>query len=166
MDTTRERTVSGRGLVIVGLVVALLVTGASIVFGPGLREDVRQEQSPRTLREPIASGTHQGDAWEAVGRYDGEANCVELRFRSDVLGRACDTGDPNQRTTQLPGDGPTVAYGVASEDATRITLKLDDGTSVTAPVVAGELGFPVGFYGVNLPEGTAVRNSFETIITP
>ena len=162
MDTTPERTVSGRMLVVGGLVAALLVTAVAIVFGPGLREDVRQEQSPRTLREPIATGTHQGDVWEAVGRYDGTANCVELRFRTQVIGRSCDVGEPPQMTTALPDDGPTIAYGIAEETATEATLELDNGTTVTAPVLAGELGFPVGFWAVQLPPDTTVENRAET----
>lgn len=155
MDTSRERTVSGRGLVLWALVVAIAVTGASVVFGPALREDVRQEQSPRTLREPIATGAFNGAVWEAVGRYDGTANCVELRFTADVLGRACDVGEQPQRTTRLPDGGPTIAYGIAPETATRHTVHLDNDTTVSAPVKAGELGFPVGFWAVELPAGTA-----------
>lgn len=157
MDTPRERTVSGRALVVGGLLVAALVTGASIVFGPALREDVRQEQSPRTLREPIATGTHGGDVWEAIGRYDGTANCVELRFRTRVLGRACDAGEEPLRTTTLPDGGPAIAYGIAAETATETTLELDDGSTVSTPVRAGDLGFPVGFWAVQLPPGTQVQ---------
>lgn len=152
MEPTRERTVSGRALVVAGLVVTLLVTAASLLFGPGLREEVRQEQRPRTLREPVAAGEHAGQAWEAVGRYDGTANCVELRYEAQVLGRACDAGDP-QRATELPDGGPTIAYGVAPEDQSVYALPLDNGEELSVPVQAGELGFPVGFWATELPDG-------------
>lgn len=152
MDTTAERTVSGRTLVVVGLVVAVLVTAASLIWGPGLREDVRQEQDPRTLREPVATGLHAGQPWEAVGRYDGTSNCVELRYLAEILDRACDTG-PTQLATSLPDGGPTIAYGVAPEEESTFAVRLADGEELSAPVVAGELGFPVGFWAVELPAG-------------
>ena len=153
MDTTAERTVSGATLVVVGLVVAVIVTMSAIAFGPGLREEVRQEQAPRTLREPIATGTAGGEVWEAVGRYDGTANCVELRHGGETIDRACDTG-PKLQTTTL--DEVTVVYGVAPESTPEKNLLLDNGETVVTPVVAGELGFPVGFWAVELPEGTTV----------
>ena len=155
METVGERSVSGRTLVIAALVVMAAVTATSVVFGPGLREQVRQEQRPRTLREPIASGTHEGQIWEAVGHYDGTANCVELRYRGDVLGKACDAG-PRVTATALPSGGPTIAYGVAPESATQHDVRLDDGTSVTTSVTAGDLGFPVGFWAVELPPGATL----------
>lgn len=166
MDTTSERTISGRSLVVWGLAVAVVVTAISIVFGPGLREQVRQEQGPRTLREPVATGTYEGQVWEAVGRFDGTANCVELRYLGDVLGRACDAGEPPQTTTALADDGPQVAYGIAAEDAAQVTLTLDDGATVTAPVRAGELGFPVGFWAAELPPGASVSERAETTAAP
>lgn len=153
MDIAPERTVSGRLLIVVGLTVTALVTAASVVWGPGLRDQVRQEQSPRTLREPIATGSYAGGVWEAVGRFDGRANCVELRLGSDILDRACDQG-PAVKSTALPDGGPTVAYGVAPEDATQIDVPLTNGEQVTAEVVAGELGFPVSFWAVEIPAGT------------
>ena len=152
MDTTAERTVSGRTLVVVGLVVTVLVTAASLIFGPGLRDEVRQTTAPRTLREPIATGLHAGRPWEAVGRYDGSANCVELRYLAEILDRACDTG-PVQNATTLADNGPTIAYGIAPEDASTFDVELTGGESISAPVIAGELGFPVGFWAVELPEG-------------
>ena len=153
MDTTAERSVSGRAIVVVGLVMAAIVTATAILFGPGLREEVRQEQRPRTLREPVAAGTAGGEVWEAVGRYDGTANCVELRHGGDTIDRACDTG-PELRSTTL--DDVTVVYGIAPESAPDQTLQLDNGETVVTPVVAGELGFPVGFWAVELPEGTTL----------
>ena len=152
MDTTAERTVSGRTLVTVGLVVTVLVTAASLIFGPGLRDEVRQTTAPRTLREPVATGLHAGQPWEAVGRFDGTANCVELRYLADVLDRACDTG-PVQQATTLADDGPTIAYGVAPENEAAFVVELADGEQITTPVVAGDLGFPVGFWAVELPAG-------------
>lgn len=156
MDTTAERTVSGRAIVAGGLVVVAIVTAIGVLFGPGLREQVRQEQRPRTLREPIASGTAGGQVWEAVGRYDGTANCVELRHGGEVVDRACDTG-PQLQTTTL--DGVTVVYGVAPESTPDKNLLLDNGQTLVTPVVAGELGFPVGFWAVELPEGTEVLST-------
>lgn len=152
MDTTAERTVSGRTLVIVGLVVAVLVTAASLIFGPGLRDEVRQTTAPRTLREPVATGLHAGQPWEAVGRYDGTANCVELRYLAEILDRACDTG-PVQQATRLAEGGPTIAYGVAPEEDSTFVVQLSGGEQISAPVVAGDLGFPVGFWAVELPAG-------------
>lgn len=155
MEIRTEPTVSGRKLVTIGLAVTAVVIAASLVFGPSLREQVRQETAPRTLREPVASGTYDGQVWEAVGRYDGTGNCVELRFADQVVDRACDIG-PAQGQSQLPPDGPVVVYGVAAEDQTRVTLVLDDGTELAAPAVAGELGFPVSFWAVALPPGRQV----------
>lgn len=152
MDTPAERTVSGRTLVVVGLAVTVLVTAASLILGPGLRDDVRQEQDPRTLREPVATGLHAGQPWEAVGRFDGTSNCVELRYLAEIVDRACDTG-PVAQVTTLPDGGPTIAYGVAPEDATTFAVELAGGEEMSAPVVAGELGFPVGFWAVELPAG-------------
>ncbi len=152
MEPSSERTISGRKLVTVGLVVVALVTATSIVFGPALRTQVRQEQRPRTLREPIATGLHRGQPWEAVGRFDGDANCVELRFLGKILDRACDAG-PKQGVTTLPDDGPTIVYGVAAEDAKTHVVRLDNGETLRVPVKAGDLGFPVGFWAVGLPGG-------------
>lgn len=154
MVATGERSVSGRALVVSGLVVAALITAAAVVLGPPLREDVRQEERPRTLREPVAAGEHGGETWEAVARYDGTANCVELRYRGEVLGRACDVG-PTEASTTLPADGPTIAYGVADETAARTEVVLSDGSTARTDVVAGDLGFPVGFWALQLPPGTA-----------
>lgn len=156
MDTTSERTVAGRTLVVVGLIVALVVTAASILFGPALRDQVRQEQAPRTLREPVATGLHQGQPWEAVGRFDGVANCVQLRYLSKILDQACDTG-PRQLVTTLPDDGPTIAYGVAPETERSHRVALDNGDVVEAPVTAGDLGFPVGFWATEIPAGTTLE---------
>ena len=158
MSTPSERTISGRMLVVVGLIVAAVVTLASIVWGPALREEVRQEDSPRTLREPIASGEYQGQVWEAVGRFNGQANCVELRYRGAVVDSACDD-QPQSKQTQLPPEGPVIAYGVAAEDRSSVTVTLDDDTSVQAPAVAGELGFPVSFWAVELPPGRSVQQA-------
>lgn len=158
MSQRQESTVSGRVLVIVGVVVAVMTVVASFAWGPGLREEVRQSTQPRTLREPIASGRHDGQIWEAVGRYDGEANCIELRFRSEVLDRACDRANPLQQTP-LPADGPVVAYGVAGERQPSVTVTLDDGTSLQTPTRAGDLGFPVSFWGLELPPGTTVTTT-------
>ena len=151
-----ERSVSGRKLVTVALVVIVLVTAASAVFGPALRDRVRDEQRPRTLREPIATGEHQGQVWEAVGRFDGEANCVELRYAGEVLDRACDAGAPRMRATKLADGGPTVAYGVAPDGAEDYDVPLAGGDTVNVPVAAGDLGFPVGFWATLLPEGTSL----------
>lgn len=156
MDTTGERSISGRALVVGALVIVLIITAAAVIFGPALRDAVRQEQHPRTLREPIAAGQHDGQVWEAVGHFDGTANCVELRFRGDVLDRACDTGTADVAATALPDGGPTVAYGIAAEDAAQQQVELDSGEVITTPVVAGDLGFPVGFWAVKLPEGAAL----------
>lgn len=156
MDTTAERTLSGRALVGGGLTVAVLVTLVSLIFGPALQEDVRQEQRPRTLREPIAAGTAGTQDWEAIGRFDGTANCVELRTEGEVVDRACDTG-PTTAMTEL--NGAIIAYGVAPEDATSKTVSLDDGKQLTVPVSAGELGFPVGFWAVQLPAGRSLDDS-------
>lgn len=155
MTSVDERGISGRWIVGAGLAVAVIVTIAAVVLGPPLREQVRQEQQPRTLREPVASGTHLGDVWEAVARYDGSANCVELRFRGEVLDRACDAG-PRRTQTSLPDDGPVVAYGVAAEEVTSVEVPLDDGSVVTAPAVGGDLGFPVSFWALELPDGNGL----------
>ena len=153
METTSERSVSGRALVIAGLLFALVITATGVMLGPGLREKVRQDESPRTLREPIAAGIHAGEPWEAIGRFDGTANCVELRYLSDVLDRACDAGSEPIQVTDLPDGGPTVAYGIAPEDEDTFTLDLDTGEQIDVPVRAGELGFPVGFWATELPAG-------------
>ena len=155
MDSTAERTVSGRWMIVWLLALVTVVTAAAVALGPGLRERVLQEERPRTLREPIATGMYDGHPWEAGGRYDGTANCVELRYRSDVLGRACDTG-PALQTTRVGSDGPTVAYGTAAETATRMRLTLDDGRTVDAAVGAGDLGFPVGLWAAEVPAGSTV----------
>jgi hypothetical protein len=156
METTAARTISGRTLVTLGLLVAALVVLGGVLLGPPLREDVLQLDVPRTLREPIASGRYQGQVWEAVGRYDGTANCVELRYRSSTLHRACDVGDRVASRRVGPG-GPTIAYGVAPETQSSVTVTLDDGSQITTPAVAGDLGFPVAFWAVELPPGRALR---------
>ena len=157
METAAERTISGRTLVAVALGVTVVVVLAGVLLGPPLREDVLQLDVPRTLREPIAAGQHDGRAWEAVGRYDGSANCVELRYGSRTLHRACDTGD-RAASRQLAADGPTVAYGVAPETQTSVTVTLDDGSDIVTPAAAGDLGFPVAFWAVELPPGRAMRS--------
>ena len=148
----RERTISGTTLVVAALVVTVAVTGISLLLGPALREDVRQVTSPRTLREPVATGSYGGRTWEAVGRYDGSANCVELRLDGQVLERACDAGD-RMLSTAISPDGPIVAYGVAPETQTAVTVTLDDQSEVSVPTAAGDLGFPVSFWAVELPPG-------------
>jgi hypothetical protein len=155
VDARTERTFSGTLLVVIGLVFTVLVVGTGLVFGPSLRDQVRQETRPRTLREPIAEGrTRNGESWEAVARYDGTDNCVELRLGDDVLDRACDEpgGEPVRdiTVTQVP-DGPAVGYGVADEGVPAVNVVLEAGTTITVPVKAGELGFPVGFWAAELP---------------
>jgi hypothetical protein len=156
MQTAAERTISGRALVVAGMTVTVLVVLGGVFLGPPLRDDVRQLDVPRTLREPIATGQHQGQVWEAVGRYDGAANCVELRYQSETVHRACDTGD-RAASRRLGPDGPTIAYGVAPETQPRATVTLDNGEQIVTPVVAGDLGFPVGFWAVELPSGRGMR---------
>ena len=155
MEAPAERSVSGRTLVIASLAFVAVIIAVSALFGPELRDAVLQEQRPRTLREPIATGIHGGQPWEAIGHFDGTANCVELQYRAKTLGRACD-GDNRETVTTLPQGGPTVTYGVAAEDWTRITLTLDDGQTVAAAAKAGELGFPVSFWATEIPAGRAV----------
>jgi hypothetical protein len=155
MDSTAERTVSGRSLITWLMALVVAMTGAALVLGPGLRERVLQEERPRTLREPIATGMYDGHPWEATGHFDGSANCVELRYRAEVLGSACDTG-PEVTTSRVGADGPTVAYGIAPETATRVAVDLDNGDAVRAAVKAGDLGFPVGLWAVEVPEGAQV----------
>ncbi len=158
MDVTSERTLSGRTLVVAGGVTVLLFVAATVALQPRLEHQVRQTTAPRTLREPIASGQAQGQTWEAVARFDGRANCVELRYRAAVLDRACDGGGlPGGKATAVIPGGPVVAYGVAGEDAASVRLRLDGGEVVDTPVEAGDLGFPVGFWAVTLPEGTRLR---------
>lgn len=152
-ERRNERSVSGRKLVVGALIVIVAVTAVSVVFGPALRERVRDEQRPRTLRDPVASGQHEGQVWEAVGRYDGEANCVELRYAGETLDRACDAGAPRMTATTLPDGGPTVAYGVAPDGTDDFDVPLAGGDDLTVPVAAGDLGFPVGFWAVVLPSG-------------
>lgn len=166
MDTPVERTFSGTKLVVIGLAFAFLVVGTGVVFGPSLRDRVRQETHPRTLREPIADGrSATGEPWEAVARYDGADNCVELRFAGGVLDRACDVpGDEPVRditVTQVP-DGPLVGYGVADEDVAAVNVVLEAGTTITVPVKAGELGFPVGFWATELPAGERIYEVVPT----
>ena len=163
MDTpgTRggERIVSGRKLVLGALIVTVLVTAVSLIFGPALRERVRNEQGPRTLRDPVATGEHEGQVWEAVGRFDGEANCVELRYAGKVLDRACDKGAPTMTATALPNGGPTVVYGVAPDNAEDFDVPLAGGEELNVPVAAGDLGFPVGFWAALLPEGAELDDA-------
>ena len=158
MESVQERSVSGAALVVGSLLVIFVIVGAGMVFGPALRQDVRQTQVPRTLREPVASGRYDGQVWEAIGRFDGTANCVELRFRGETLDRACDVGD-RVVNGQIPPDGPIVAYGVAPEDQAVVAVTLDDGSLVEAPTAAGDLGFPVSFWAVELPEGRQMRSA-------
>ena len=153
-----ERSVSGRKLVIGALVAVALVTAVSVVFGPALRERVRDEQRPRTLRDPIATGEFEGRVWEAVGRFDGEANCVELRYAGEVLDRACDVGAPRMTATPIPGGGPTVVYGVAPDNSDDFDVPLESGDEFNVPVAAGDLGFPVGFWAALLPEGETLAD--------
>jgi hypothetical protein len=150
MEAPAERSVSGRTLVIGSLAVVAVIIAISALFGPQLRSAVLQEQRPRTLREPIATDEHNGQPWEAIGHFDGTANCVELRYRGETLGKACDAGDPVV-VTVLPDDGPTVAYGTAAEEWTRVRLVLDDGEELVAEAKAGELGFPVSFWALEIP---------------
>lgn len=157
METAAERTLSGRALVIGAAVVTVLVVAGGVFLGPPLREEVRQLDVPRTLREPVATGEYRGEVWEAVGRYDGTANCVELRLQAETLHRACDTGD-RAAARQLPPDGPIVAYGVAPEGQPSVTVTLDNGEEVVTPAVAGDLGFPVGFWAVELPAGRSLQS--------
>lgn len=157
-ERTGERSVSGRKLVLGALIVVVLVTAVSVVFGPALRDRVRDEQRPRTLREPIAAGQHEGQVWEAVGRYDGEANCVELRYAGQTLDRACDTGAQRMVATTLPNGGPTVAYGVAPDNTEDFDVPLEGGEELNVPVAAGDLGFPVGFWAVLLPSGETLAD--------
>lgn len=156
MSPRRERSVSGRALVVAGLALVALLLLATAVFGPMLQRQVRQETRPRTLREPIADGRVAGETWEAVARFDGNANCVELRLGSAVVDRACGAvaGGAVQDTqvTTLEGDA-TVAYGVAAEDVAAVRLQLAGGGRLSAPVKAAELGFPVGFWAVELGSG-------------
>lgn len=152
-DRETERSVSGRKLVTIALAIIVAVTAASVVFGPALRERVRDEQRPRTLRDPIATGEHEGQVWEAVGRFDGEANCVELRYLGEVLDRACDEGTARMTATPLPNGGPTVAYGVAPDNTDNFDVPLEGGGTFNVPVAAGDLGFPVGFWATLLPKG-------------
>jgi hypothetical protein len=155
MPPTAERSVSGRSLVIIALAFTAIILAVGVLFGPQLRQAVLQEQRPRTLREPIAAGVHDGQPWEAIGHFDGTKNCVELRYLGEALGRACDD-DAHVQVTTLPQDGPTVAYGVADEEWTRVTVVLDDGEAVAAAAKAGELGFPVSFWATEIPPGTTV----------
>ena len=155
MEAPAPRSVSGRTLVIGSLAFVAVVIAVSVLFGPQLREAVLQEQRPRTLREPIATGLHEGQPWEAIGHYDGTANCVELRFRAKTLGKACD-GDDRVSVTTLPDGGPTVAFGVADETWTQVTLTLDDGEDLVTQAKAGELGFPVSFWAAEIPQGSTV----------
>ena len=157
-ERSSERSVSGRKLVVGALIVIVAVTAVSVIFGPALRERVRDEQRPRTLREPVATGEHQGQVWEAVGRYDGEANCVELRYAGETLDRACDTGAPTMTATTLPNGGPTVAYGVAPDGTDDFDVPLGSGEDLNVPVAAGDLGFPVGFWAVQLPSGETLAD--------
>ena len=166
MSTTSDPTFSGSKLVVIGLTFCLLVVGTGLVFGPTLRDEVRQETRPRTLREPIAEGRNAtGDAWEAVGRYDGDANCVELRLGDELLDRACDEpGDEPVRdiTVTLVPNGPAVGYGVADENIRAVNVVLEAGTTITVPVKAGELGFPVGFWATPLPDGERIYEVVPT----
>ncbi|MGH3665311.1 MAG: hypothetical protein ACRDU8_04350, partial [Egibacteraceae bacterium] len=126
MVSTRERTLSGRALVIGGAVVMLAFLVVALTMGPGLRQDVLQETHPRTLREPIATGEAARGTWEAVVRYDGTANCVEVRYLEQVFDRACDTAGGegpllDAGSATLPGSKPIV-YGVAAEDVAEVRL--------------------------------------------
>ncbi len=154
---------SGRALIIgAGLLVGVLVL-IQALFGPSLVNQVRQEQRPRTLREPIAAGEAAGQPWEAVARFDGIANCVELRYRDTALDSACtpagqgEDGVGQVQTTTVPEGGPTVVYGTAGEGLPSVEVRLDDGTTLRTPVQAGDLGFPVGFWAVPVPDGAGVR---------
>ena len=162
MAEAAERTVSGRTLVAgAGVLLAILLL-IEVLFGPTLVDQVRQEQRPRTLREPVAAGEVAGQPWEAVGRFDGTANCVELRYGEAVLDRACTPGGQGEdgvgavMTTTVP-EGPTVVYGTAGEDLPAVEVRLDDGTTLQARVQAGDLGFPVGFWALPVPDGAGVR---------
>ena len=152
-DREDERSVSGRKLVVGAMIAVVLVTAVSVVFGPALRDRVRDEQRPRTLRDPIATGEHGGQVWEAVGRFDGQVNCVELRYAGEVLDRACDKDAPRMTATPIPNGGPTVVYGVAPDNTEDFDVPLEGGGAFNVPVAAGDLGFPVGFWATLLPEG-------------
>jgi hypothetical protein len=60
-------------------------------------------------------------------------------------------------TTTVPEGGPTVVYGTAGEDLPAVEVRLDDGTTLQARVQAGDLGFPVGFWALPVPDGAGVR---------
>lgn len=168
MTTTTERTISGNWLVIVGLVVTTVFVFGSTVLGPVLREDVQQLTSPRTLREPIETGeTAAGQTWEAVAHFDGKANCLELRYGGKILDRACDDTDAGKpvrdiTATHVP-DGPVVAYGLAAEGVESVDVVIEAGTTISVPVKAAELGFPVGFWATALPEGESLYNVEPTV---
>ncbi len=158
MESPEGRTLSGRALVVVGVAAAVVFGVGGAAVAPALQERVRQEQHPRTLREPIDSGTLDGQVWEAVARFDGSDNCVELRYRAEVVERACaaaDTGEPLQGVRGVAlGDDLVVLIGVAAESVGEVVVEPTAGAPVTAPVRADELGFPVGFFATELPAGT------------
>lgn len=164
MPIVPERNVSGRFFV--GIFIALaVVLGGAAMFARPFQEAVLQETRPRTLREPIGEGA----GWQAIGRFDGEANCVELRVGERLLDRACTP--PNRpvgdrevdatKVTRVP-DGTVVAYGTASEQLGAVNVVLEAGTTITVPVKAGELGFPVGFWAVALPDGARLHEVVPT----
>ncbi len=157
MAAVEARTVSGRTVVVWGLALTAVVVIGGAVAGPPLRDRVRQEQRPRTLREPIATGTLAGSVWEAVVHFDGADNCVELRYREQVVDRSCaepDAGRPLQDVRiASPGEGVQVVMGVTAETVPRVRVEPRGARAIELAVEAADLGFPVGFFATELPAG-------------
>jgi hypothetical protein len=158
----RRQPPSGTVLVVVGVAVVVAFTAVQLVFGPGLRRQVLEQRSPRTLRQPIAEGEAGGYAWEAIGRFDGDRDCVTVRFAGRVSPPACQGADvavavQSAALHRLGADLPTVVYGAVATPAERVRVTLDGRPPIETDPSGSQFGFAVDLYAVAVPPGASVQ---------
>jgi hypothetical protein len=156
------RPPTGTILVLVGVVLVAAYTAAQVAFGPALRQQVLEQRSPRTLREPVGTGEAGGYAWEAIGRFDGARDCVTVRFAGAASPPACqgeEVGAAVQSVALYPlGEGlPTVVYGAVSKITERVRVSLAGPTMIDTVPSGSQFGFTVDLYGVAVPPDATVE---------
>jgi hypothetical protein len=159
---TPRRPPSGSVLVILGVLIVAGYTAVQALWGPTLRQQVLEQRSPRTLREPVGTGEAASFAWEAIGRFDGARDCVTVRFAGNASAPACqgeDVAIPVQSVALHPlGEGlPTVVYGAVSKGTERVRVDLVSGSPIQTVPSGSQYGFAVDLYGVAVPPGTTVQ---------